>query len=169
MNKNKSKIVTIGHFRKKYKYDTLIETGIYKGDNIEREKGNFKKIISIELGKNLYDNAVKRFANDKNVELYHGDSGNILPGIVEGLKKPVIFFLDGHFSGGVTVMAEIETPIRAELDTIMKSPYRHVILIDDARCFDGTHDYPTVEQVKEIVKTKYKVTVEHDIIRCEPI
>ena len=46
--------------------------------------------------------------------------------------------------------------------------YNHVILIDDARLFNGGGDYPTVEELTEYVSgknEKYNVEVKHDIIR----
>jgi hypothetical protein len=44
----------------------------------------------------------------------------------------------------------------------------HVILIDDAREFVGTRDYPTVEQVRQLVAQKHPgaaVEIIDDIIR----
>jgi len=45
----------------------------------------------------------------------------------------------------------------------------HVILIDDARCFNGEGDYPNIKQLKAYIKGKnenYHIEVKHDIIRC---
>ena len=47
----------------------------------------------------------------------------------------------------------------------------HVILIDDARCFDGTNDYPSLERVVSILKqvnSQYCVRVWDDIIQAYP-
>ncbi|MDX6611503.1 MAG: hypothetical protein QOD75_689, partial [Blastocatellia bacterium] len=56
-----------------------------------------------------------------------------------------------------------------ELDHILNHPVAgHVILIDDARCFTGYNDYPTVDELRETVAAKkpdWEMSVELDIIR----
>jgi len=55
------------------------------------------------------------------------------------------------------------------LDSIFNSKeFNHILLIDDARCFIGEGDYPTIDQLTEYVRSKnenYKVEVKNDIIR----
>jgi len=156
-------------YQKKYNCSTFIETGTYLGDTVEAMKTKFKKVISIELGMDLYINAKERFLNDKNVEIFQGDSGKVLPQIVLGLKDPAIFWLDGHYSAGITAKGDKICPILEELDAIFdNSNLNHVLLIDDARDFVGEGDYPTIERLTDYIKSKnerYKVQVKHDIIR----
>jgi molybdopterin converting factor small subunit len=146
-----------------------IETGTYLGDTVEALKTKFKKVISIELGMDLYINAKERFLNDKNIEIFQGDSGKVLPQIVLGLKDPAIFWLDGHYSAGITAKGDKICPILEELDAIFdNSKLNHILLIDDARDFVGEGDYPTIERLTDYIKSKnerYKVQVKHDIIR----
>ena len=144
-------------------FNTLIETGTYYGEMVQANIDKFDRIISIELSQKLYTKAVQKFKSHKNVELYLGDSADLLPQILKSLKEPAVFWLDGHYSGGVTVKGKKETPIREELYHILKHPLRHVILIDDARCF-GKGDYPTLEEI-QAVKGKYSYELKHDIIR----
>jgi hypothetical protein len=80
-----------------------------------------------------------------------------------------LFWLDGHYSGGVTGIGSLETPIIKELQTIFNHPLskKHVILIDDARLFNGTRDYPKIEELQVFVKTQkenLEFYVENDII-----
>ena len=72
------KQITISEYQQKYGYSVLLETGTYLGDMVESQKKFFKKVISIELGIDLYEMAKKRFKNDKNVEIIQGDSGKVL-------------------------------------------------------------------------------------------
>ncbi len=47
----------------------------------------------------------------------------------------------------------------------------HVVLIDDARGFNGTHDYPRIDDLRDTVlklRPDLTFTVEHDIIRMVP-
>jgi len=141
----------------------LIETGTYYGEMVEAQMDNFDRIISIELSERLYKKAVDKFRGVKNVVILNGDSGKLLPSIVKTLHEPVIFWLDGHYSGGVTAKGSKETPIREELACILNHHIKHVILIDDARCF-GKGDYPTLEEI-QAVKGKYSYELKHDIIR----
>lgn len=164
-----AKQLIISEYQKKYKYSTLIETGTYMGDMVEAQKNNFKKIISIELGEDLYNDAKNRFKENKNILIVKGDSGNVLPSILSDLNEPAIFWLDGHYSAGITAKGEKDCPIFEELDAIFQSKkLNHILLIDDARCFNGEVDYPTLEQLIEYVKGKnqnYQVEIKNDIIR----
>ena len=160
---------TISEYQKKTGYTTLIETGTYMGDMVEAQKARFKKIISIELGVDLFKKAQKRFKNDKNVLIVLGDSGKVLPEILLDINEPAIFWLDGHYSSGITAKGDKECPIFEELDSIFSSTnFNHILLIDDARCFIGKGDYPTIEKLTEYIRSKnenYKVEVKNDIIR----
>jgi hypothetical protein len=151
---------------------TLVETGTLHGDMIESLKKFFEKIYSIELSKELYAEAVERFANDNNVELIQGDSGVKMADLVSRLEAPALFWLDGHYSGGYTARGEHDTPIYKELSNILSSPEkRHVIIIDDARCFGTEPTYPTMEELTAFINSKrsdLKIEVEGDSIRITP-
>lgn len=164
------KQMTIKKYQDKYRYDTIVETGTYLGDMVEAQKHNFKKIYSIELSANLYKMAVERFKDDFNVTIIQGDSGKVLPSILSNIHKPVIFWLDGHYSAGNTAKGNTECPILEEIEAIFKNrKFNDILLIDDARCFIGVGDYPTIDQLTAYIKnknSKYNVEVKHDIIRC---
>jgi hypothetical protein len=58
-----------------------------------------------------------------------------------------------------------------EVNAILEHKQGHVILIDDARCFDGTHDYPTLNELQKLVALKrpdYMFSVLNDVIRIHP-
>lgn len=166
-----AKQLTIEYYQRKYAYSTFIETGTYLGEMVNAQKKNFSKIISIELDKSLHLKAVKRFASYPNIIILQGDSSNVLPEIINDLNEPAIFWLDGHFSNGITAKGDKECPIIEELDAIFKGKnLNHVLLIDDARLFIGKKDYPTLEFLKEYVFSKnpqYSFKVIDDIIRFE--
>ena len=159
----------ISEYQKKFGYTTLIETGTFMGDMVDAQKTRFKNIISIELGVDLFKNASKRFRNDKNVLIVQGDSGKVLSKILLDINEPAIFWLDGHYSAGATAKGDKECPIFEELSSIFSSKkFNHILLIDDARCFIGKGDYPTIEKLTEYIRSKnekYQVEIKHDIIR----
>ena len=93
----------------------------------------------------------------------------ILPEILNEIEDPCLFWFDAHYSLGNTARGEKETPVLEELKHIFKHPIeKHVILIDDARCFIGQNDYPALKELKELVLNRYPRSifeVEDDIIR----
>ncbi|NEQ86244.1 MAG: hypothetical protein F6K26_41070 [Moorea sp. SIO2I5] len=133
---------------------TFVETGTYKGHMIAAVADDFDAIYSIELGEDLYLAAKQRFQSFSNINLILGDSAVQLQYVVETLDSPAIFWLDGHYSEGETARGEKETPIIQELEAIFTSPQDHVIVIDDARCFNGKNGYPTIQQLKKIIYKK---------------
>lgn len=158
----------IKEFQKEFNINILIETGTYKGDMVYAMKNNFKKIYSIELGIDLWKQACKRFKNQENVSILQGDSGKVLVGLVSQINERALFWLDGHYSSGITSRGEKECPVFEELESILNTQFNHVLLIDDARCFNGSGDYPTVEKLAETILMKKplsKLDVKDDIIR----
>jgi hypothetical protein len=157
----------IYEFQKKYGYGILVETRTYLGDMVEAQKKFFSKIYSIELSVRLYNRARRRFKKDKNVVIMQGDSGVVLSKIKE-LNEPAIFWLDGHYSGGMTAKGDKECPIFEELEAIFAGEKQnHILLIDDARLFVGQNDYPTIERLTAFILTKnpaYKFELKKDIL-----
>lgn len=159
-------------YQKRFKLDILIETGTYRGDMVRATRSAFREIYSIELGIDLYQRAQRLFARFPHIHLLHGDSSMRLRDLSALLNRQALFWLDAHYSGRGTALGDYETPIMAELDCIFAHPIKsHVILIDDARCFDGRHDYPTLEGLKSHVSNRSPESsfiVADDIIRITP-
>ncbi len=159
-------------FAKHYKLKTLVETGTFLGLMMEAQLPYFEHLISIELDYDLYRAALERFEKHSKVRIIHGDSGEVIHKVVPELNEPTLFWLDGHYSGGFTAKGKSECPIYGELESILTSPLNHVILIDDARCFNGTNDYPTISELETYIqkyKPRMKVKTENDVIRVEPL
>jgi hypothetical protein len=163
------KQLVIEEYQKKYGISVLVETGTYRGDMIEAQKKRFKKIISVELGIDFFEKAKDRFKNDGHVVLRNGNSGVIMPQILDELNEPAIFWLDGHYMPGITEKANKECPVYEELEAILSQKnVNHVLLIDDARLFTGKYDYPTISELVKFVgerNNKYNIEVKYDIIR----
>lgn len=170
----------LNSYKDKYALKIFIETGTFFGETVEYFKNSFKKVYSIELAEDLASKAKQRFENDRQVEIIQGDSGSLLKGILKDIREPVLFWLDGHYSSEFFVGDELiktartdkDTPVVEELDTVLSSPINHVILIDDARGFDGIGDYPSISSIKRKVRKAkgpaYDCKVENDIIQIYP-
>jgi hypothetical protein len=160
------------HLATEYGLRVLVETGTYYGDMVAAMKPHFDQVYSIELSRDLYEKARRRFAGDEGVTIIQGDSGVELGKLVARMKQPVLFWLDGHYSAGETARGEKETPIYEELMHIFDSQQSgHVIVIDDARCFGTDPGYPRMEELRDFIMAKRPdagINVEHDSIRIIP-
>ena len=149
------KQAVISEFREKFGLKILVETGTYLGEMVNAKKHEFAKIYSIELAEIFYLRAKKRFAQYPQITILEGDSASVLAGLCGSLDQPVLFWLDGHYSGGLTARSEQDTPVAREISNILANiKQRFVILIDDARLFVGTNGYPTLEELEKQVKNQ---------------
>jgi hypothetical protein len=150
-------------------YKIFVETGTYYGDMIFAQLNWFKELYSIELSDYYYEKAVQRFRKYNNVHLIQGDSSKMLREVLKDISEPAIFWLDGHYSGGKTAIGNKECPIYDELNAIIDhGAYHHILLIDDARCFNGTNDYPTIEAISRFLSQRgvdFSIDIKYDIIR----
>lgn len=158
----------VRRFQRQYGLSFFVETGTYLGEMIQAVVKNFQEIYSIELDKYLFENAKARFKPYRHIHILHGDSKDVLREVLKQLSSPALFWLDGHFSGGITAKGEKETPIVDELLAI-KEHYipGHVILIDDASSFTGDGNYPTYSEVADMISAvdpQLKIKVMDDII-----
>jgi len=163
------KIATVLNYARRFDIPTFIETGTYLGDMVEATRRHFDHVWSIELGDDLYDAASRRFRAWPTVTIVHGNSAIALAEILAGLSGPCLFWLDGHFSGGITARGLLDTPIIAELDSVLqRSGLDDVLLIDDARLF-GQGDYPTLDRLATMLaehRRGWRFEVRGDIIRA---
>ena len=156
---------------KKSNLKIFIETGTFLGDMVNVVKNFFEEIYSIEINEKLYQISKKRFKKYNHIHIIKGDSGGILKFLLRKINKPALFWLDAHYSGGITDRGEKETPITKELQNILNHQLKnHIILIDDVRLFKGKNDYPTIEELRGILNNQphYHLTIEDDIIRIFP-
>ncbi len=160
---------TVKEYAQKFSTQILIESGTYLGDMVFAMKDVFNQIYSVELDSDLYMKTKERFANAQNIHIIQGDSSKALPDLLSLIKQPCLFWLDGHYSGGITTKGALNTPILEEVKYIFAHAVKdHIILIDDARHFIGQKDYPTIEHLKELVakeRPSWVFEVKDDIIR----
>lgn len=165
------KMVTIGSYLKRYSIKKFVETGTYMGDTLEYIAKRGVQCYSIELAEELHKAACKRFVSYSNVTLVQGDSAKKLPELLQQISEPCLFWLDGHYSAGATAKGESNTPISEEIKAVLDHKIKnHVILIDDARCFNGTGDYPHLDALLLAIREQgsYSAEVSADIIRLVP-
>ena len=159
----------VREYARKYELRVFVETGTLAGDMIYAIKDYFDEIYSIELGQELYERAKKRFAGEKHIAIFQGDSTEILPEVLARIGEPCLFWLDAHYSEGITSRGPKETPLKDELHHILSHRVQdHVILIDDAREFTDRDDYPSLQELQDLVASmdsSWVFEVKDDIIR----
>jgi hypothetical protein len=154
------------------RYSTFIETGSFLGDTAHFAGGLFDTVHTIELSSDLAGKCRERLAPLSNVTVHEGDSAEVLGELLPGIDNSCLFWLDGHFSGGITARGVVDTPVVEELKAIADHGVRpHAILIDDARIFGTDDAYPTLEEVIGFLRAidpGFKIGVAADIIWAAP-
>lgn len=162
---------TVAAYAKNCRCNILIESGTYLGEMVEYQEKNFDKIFSIEIADIFYEFSSKRLKKHKNISILKGDSSTVLGKVCKKISQDdrVLFWLDGHYSGGQTGKGEKECPIYEELTNIFETRAdQDAILIDDARCFNGEGDYPALPELCMFIKQERKnanIEIKDDMIR----
>jgi FkbM family methyltransferase len=157
-----------------YNLQGFIETGTNCGATALWAAQYFPKVITIEAAKEIYEAVVNNYGHLKNLDFVLGNSKEQLAAIVPTLKEPCIFWLDAHWSGGITYGESEECPLLEELQIINDSEFDHFILIDDARLFlspppnpHRIEQWPTIDAVTSLLnsgRSRYTVIVEDVIV-----
>ena len=148
-----------------------VETGTFLGDTTALLAKSAEMVYTIEPDTNLFQMAQKRFKRNSKVTTINGLSEKIFPQLLPKLRGKVIFWLDGHYSGGITHKGPKDCPIQEELQCIEDNLFCYgsvVVLIDDVRCFDPSikeySDYPEINYLVDWArKNNLKWYIEHDI------
>jgi hypothetical protein len=152
----------------RYGLRTFIETGTFAGETTAALADSVDRVVSIELDSALAEAARVRFAATPHVTILQGNSGELLRRAIASLTEPALFWLDGHYSGSITARGAQDSPITDEIDAILGHPTPgHVVLIDDARYFNGGDGYPTIDALREKILSRApgsRVEVADDII-----
>jgi hypothetical protein len=127
----------------------VIETGTYQGDSARYFARQGFPVHTIEVSSELGAMAFPGL-RALGVNCHQGDSATMLPEIMDKLTaqgvRGVNFWLDGHWSDGVTSTAPThETPITQELDAVTERLSRFdrlCVAVDDLRCFGNDPEYP---------------------------
>lgn len=139
------------------KHASVIETGTYLGETTSVLAHHCKQVLTLEPYLPLYNYNLRRFRNTENVTVINASSEEGFEEALSGLRGPVAFWLDGHFSGEGT-HGELSTasPVEHELRVIEDYLNRKLgsvyVAIDDARLFTGIDGYPSETLVKSFAE-----------------
>lgn len=150
----------------------FIETGTAGATTVQSAlEVGYDLVVSIELNHGFYRMAAQRYLREPRVRILHGDSALLLQDALAAIQESAVILLDAHYTGGPDdVRGDGDTPVLAELVHISHHPHKHVVLIDDARLFGTDPEYPTVEQINDMMgPADYApAIIVDDIIRLVP-
>ena len=152
------KLTLLNHLRKRTGSQELIEVGTYRGVTAARCSKSFAKVYTIELSKELHEQAKAYLAPFTNVTALQGDGMDHLKSLFEtaNLQKAVVF-LDGHFSGGDTAKGEVPEPGVEELKLLAKHKSKiGAIMIDDFRSFGTEPGFPSKTELINAIESDFK-------------
>ena len=157
--------------------ERAIETGTYKGGSARILASVFPEVVTIELDEELHRRAAERLSRQPAITAVQGSSRVRLGPLVDA-ARPTLYWLDGHWSGGVTAGEDDECPVLDELAAIASGHPDDCILIDDARLFAAPppppHDpaqWPSLGEIEGAIRTArpdHHVAVLHDIVVAVP-
>ncbi len=149
---------------------TWIETGTFLGTTTAFLEQSAVRVYTIEPEPRLYEAARQRFQSSDRVTVLNGISEEILPDLLPTLTGNVSFWLDGHYSAGVTYKGPVDCPVDAELAAISANIERFddvAVLIDDVRCFLPENEiasYPSIDKLVDWAREHSLYWhIEHDI------
>lgn len=153
-----------------YGLNTFIETGTYAGNTAVWASKYFKKVYTIEASKTIYSDTRKRHKNIVNIKFILGKSEKEIKKIIgnENLHKdkPLLFWLDAHFSSGGTYGKSNECPLKNEIKAINLYKNKSYIIIDDARLFLSppykpydVNQWPNIKEIIDLLSKKNRHTI----------
>lgn len=154
---------------KKYVSPLFVETGSYDGRTIQQALDvGFARVISVEIDPIYASICRQRFQEDHRVQVWEGDSLDLLWDMIKDLNEPITYWLDAHCQEDH--YGKIKAPLLYELDIISNQPLlqESIIMIDDRRLF-GHIDSPNVWQpiTEEIVVNKLCMIMHNSLIVYE--
>jgi len=149
---------------------TWVETGTYLGTTTLQLSKHALFVYSIEPSPTLFTNAKNHFSKFDNVEIINGLSENVFKTLLPKISGNVNFWLDGHYSEGITFEGPQSTPIIDELFLIsqhLDNFDKTTICVDDVRCFDPSREFSAYPSVDFLVnwarENNLSWHIEHDI------
>ena len=133
-----------------------VETGTYDGQStllLHRLTG---RVYTVESDPSLFRRAREALRRYPGIQVLHGDSTEVLPGILAQLAHGALFWLDAHWFPSVPDLNASQCPVLQELAILASWPGAHesCVLVDDAHMFSAPletdyreSDWPTIDQV----------------------
>ena len=105
-----------------------------------------------------------------NVDAQLGDSRQFLALLDQQVCNDAVFFLDAHFSSGITSREYGTCPVVEEIAIIVDKAPAALVVVDDLREMNGSKGYPDLAEVLDSIPNSRRVEIAFDqlIIRGDP-
>ncbi len=154
-----------------------VETGTFRGGTARSLATVFDDVVTIELSPELHRAAELALRDASRVRALQGHSALRLAELTDP-AAPTLYYLDGHWSGGVTGGVEDECPVLAELAAMGDGCSDDCIIVDDARLFTSAppaphraEQWPTLMEVIDAIRERHPshlVTLLNDQVVATP-
>jgi hypothetical protein len=154
----------------------FFETGSFMGNTAAWAAERFAQVVTVDRSLEYFGLAKARFAHLPHVHALFGDSRHHLRQLAHSLP-PTMFWLDAHWSGGLTAGEDDECPLLGEIAVVAPDLDRHCVLIDDARLFlappEPPHKpdhWPTLCETTDALRTHHQpyIVIHQDVIIAVP-
>jgi len=157
---NKYSEIISEHIDDPNEFKIFVETGTAYGQTLQEIQPYFKKIFTVEISEKLWEWLQPQIQQFENVEHVLGDSLIEIPKFLETLHKDdkVFFWLDAHWSQGLSSKNDLDCPLIEECVIIDKQYKADIglVVIDDVRMF-GTHNNEDwTEITNDAVQSSFK-------------
>lgn len=153
---------------------TFIEGGTFEGGTAMKAGDTFDSVVTIEKSDAMHSRAAVKLRNHPRIELLKGDTREHLPALTRRFDR-ILFWLDAHWSGGLTSGEDDECPLLAELEIIFGSNVSCAILVDDARLFlapppkpHKAEHWPSIKCISDCLPAGWDMLVYEDVIYLLP-
>jgi hypothetical protein len=131
------KLELLGWLGKLFGLRTFVETGACWGHTLWGLRADFDHLYSVELADNYWRAACERFLGTPHVQVFPGDSRQVLPKILSLVSGPALIFLDAHHSAPDS--ADAGDPLPGEIEAITRLSPSSLVVIDDMRDAELRH------------------------------
>jgi Glycosyl transferase family 2 len=160
----------VNALKKALPFPVFFETGTFKGDTVNIMLPLFDRLITAELSEPLWSEVTNRFAGEKRVEPYLGNSPDIISQFQPELKDTsVLFWLDAHWCVADDTSGEqSQCPLLQEILAIGQLNDQSIILIDDARLFlappPAPHESSQWPSFDKIINALHHLSNQHELM-----
>ena len=164
----------------------FVETGTNVGETAEWASEQFVHVSTIELDRDLYEEATNTRGHIENIDFIHGTSQEELEHVLPDIDGQAVVHLDAHCGGkwaasaGETLeQSDLDVcPVLDELAILADHNTAHFLFIDDARVFtaprrrpfdmDAWPDIQTLMRAIEEIDPAYHVIIYKDEVIAVP-
>ena len=163
------------YLQEKLNLKTAIEAGTYLGGSAIELAKIFETVYTIEKSEEIFEIGKKNLMNIRNISHIKGDTREVIENLIGG-NDMVLFWIDSHWSGGLTYGKDDECPLIDELRTIFSKTYKSAaIMVDDARLFmapppypNNERNWPTLKEISSEVPEEFEINIWEDVIYITP-